>query len=135
MTERGYLLDTDWASYWIRGRPARVGEVIRGLPPDRLHLSMLSLAELYAGASYSARPEQLLSAIETFREAVKLITIDPAVCRRYGALYADLRRSGQLIGDIDILIAATCLEFHLTLLTNNRQHFDRIPNLDIIPAR
>jgi tRNA(fMet)-specific endonuclease VapC len=42
---------------------------------------------------------------------------------------ADLRRSGQLIADLDLLIAATALHHDLTLLTRNVRHFARIPGL------
>jgi tRNA(fMet)-specific endonuclease VapC len=37
---------------------------------------------------------------------------------------------------MDLIIAATALQYNLTLLTNNRRHFDRIENLRIesLPA-
>ncbi len=37
----------------------------------------------------------------------------------------------QQIGDLDILIAATCLEHNLTLLTRNLKDFQQIPNLKL----
>jgi predicted nucleic acid-binding protein len=37
----------------------------------------------------------------------------------------------QQIGDFDILIAATCLEHDLTLLTRNRKDFQQIPHLKL----
>ena len=40
-----------------------------------------------------------------------------------------LRRQGQLIPDLDLLIAATALAHDLTLVTRNRHHFERIPDL------
>ena len=38
---------------------------------------------------------------------------------------------GQPITDIDLLVAATALEYDFTLLTYNRRHFDRIPDLRV----
>ena len=35
----------------------------------------------------------------------------------------------MLIGDFDLLIGATALQHDLTLMTNNRRHFDRIEGL------
>ena len=35
----------------------------------------------------------------------------------------------MMIGDSDIWIAATALQYDLTLLTNNRRHFERIEGL------
>jgi tRNA(fMet)-specific endonuclease VapC len=34
-----------------------------------------------------------------------------------------------MIGDCDLLIGATALRHNLTLLTNNRRHFERIDGL------
>ena len=36
-----------------------------------------------------------------------------------------------MIGDFDLLIAAMALQYDLTLLTNNRRHFERIDGLRI----
>jgi predicted nucleic acid-binding protein len=41
------------------------------------------------------------------------------------------RQIRQQIGDMDILIAATCLEHDLTLLTRNRKDFQKIPSLKL----
>jgi predicted nucleic acid-binding protein len=37
----------------------------------------------------------------------------------------------QQIGDLDILIAATCLAHDLTLLTRNLKDFQKIPHLKL----
>jgi tRNA(fMet)-specific endonuclease VapC len=47
-------------------------------------------------------------------------------------LYAQLRKEGKPIDDIDLLIAGIALENNLVLVTNNRKHFERIPQLEII---
>ena len=57
------------------------------------------------------------------------IVIDDAVVVRAASLYGDLHRRGELIGDADILIAATCLEHQCELVTNNASHFARIEGL------
>ncbi len=46
-------------------------------------------------------------------------------------IYADLRKGGNLIDDIDILIAGIALANNLILVTRNRRHFERIKNLEI----
>jgi len=53
---------------------------------------------------------------------------DPIVSRAAG-IYADLYRQGALIGDADILIAATALESDLIVVTNNTSQFERISDL------
>ena len=46
-------------------------------------------------------------------------------------LYALLYQEGQLISDADILIAATALQHNLVMVTENVNHFRRIPGLSI----
>jgi predicted nucleic acid-binding protein len=37
-----------------------------------------------------------------------------------------------MIADFDLMIAATCLRHDLTVLSNNRRHFERVEGLTII---
>lgn len=46
-------------------------------------------------------------------------------------LYADLRKLGQPIDDIDLLIAGTAIANGLILVTHNHKHFDRIAQLEV----
>jgi len=53
------------------------------------------------------------------------------VARRFGIIRGSLRAKGQVIGDSDMLIAATALHHSLTLVTRNIRDFQRIPDLRI----
>jgi predicted nucleic acid-binding protein len=44
-------------------------------------------------------------------------------------IYCDLRKKGVVVDDNDILIAAFCQTYDLTLVTNNTKHFAGIHNL------
>lgn len=46
-------------------------------------------------------------------------------------LFENLRASGNLIEDADLLIAATALRHRATLITHNVRHFSRIPGLNL----
>ena len=78
-----YLIDTDWVIDHLN-HIERVTRRLEERAPEGLALSIISLAELYAGL---------------------------------------------MIGDCDLLIGATALRHNLTLLTNNRRHFERIEGL------
>ena len=45
-------------------------------------------------------------------------------------IYADLRQRGLLVPPIDMLIAATGIEYNYLLVTANLRHFTIIQNLD-----
>lgn len=80
---------------------------------------------------YSRTPEQSQQALNAFPEDVSVLGIDEEVCNIFGRERGRLRKAGQLIGDFDLFIAATGLHYGLTVLTNNRQHFERVEGLQI----
>ena len=51
--------------------------------------------------------------------------------RHFAEVRGRLRLEGQLITDMDLLIAATALANSLTLVTRNIRHFARIPGLEL----
>jgi len=60
-----------------------------------------------------------------------VVGLDDATVRVFGKERARLRTAGQMIGDVDLLIGATSVARSLTLLTNNRRHFERITGISI----
>ncbi|MGH8069785.1 MAG: type II toxin-antitoxin system VapC family toxin [Candidatus Entotheonellia bacterium] len=125
-----YLIDTDWVIDHLN-QIERVVNRLKELRPQGLALSIVSLAELYEGVHYSRNPEQSQQAFDAFLEDVSVLGIDEEICKIFGRERGRLRREGKLIGDFDLLIAATGLHYGLTVLTNNRQHFERVEGLQI----
>jgi tRNA(fMet)-specific endonuclease VapC len=125
-----YLIDTDWVIHYLNGRD----DIVRRLDElqrEGLGLSVISLAELYEGISYSTDPEGNEQDLHNFLRGVNTIGIDEEVCKIFGRERGRLRKAGQLIGDFDLLIAATGLHYGLTVLMNNRHHFERVEGLQI----
>jgi predicted nucleic acid-binding protein len=69
--------------------------------------------------------------LSEFLSGVVILGIDEEICRRLGQLHGSLRSAGKLVGDFDLLVAASALRHDLTLLTNNRKHFERIESLRV----
>ena len=124
------LIDTDWAIHYLNDHPGVV-QRLSALQDDGLALSMISLAELYEGVFYSRDPEGDEGDLQNFLRGVTVLGVDEDVCKIFGKERGRLRAAGQLVGDLDLLIGATALRSNLTLLTNNRRHFERIEGLRI----
>ncbi|MGC9523429.1 MAG: PIN domain-containing protein [Anaerolineae bacterium] len=88
-------------------------------------------AELWYGASYSAYPEKNHRAVLDFASGIGVLDLSSASALNFGDLKAHLRRIGMLMEDLDLLIAATALAHNLILVTNNTQHFGRVPELSL----
>ena len=126
-----YLLDSDWAIEYLRGSD-RITDRIASLFPLGVGISIISVAELYEGVAAAPRDQDAGELeLNELLGRLGVIGIDQEVARIFGAERFRLRREGRPIGDMDLLIAATALRHELTLLTNNRRHFNRIPSLTV----
>jgi len=86
--------------------------------------------ELFAGCNH---PEQV-KRIKDVLWTVKSMSLEDAQMERIGWLASLLRRRGQIIGEMDTIIAGICLENQMPIVTRNTEHFDRVPDLWVIPA-
>ena len=125
------LLDTDWVIDHFSGI-ATITRRIEELRPAGVALSVISLAELYEGVHYSRDPAQSRAVLSRFLSTVTVLPVDEAVCDIFGRERGKLRQQGTMIGDFDLLIAATCLRHDLGIGTNNRRHFEMVEGLRII---
>lgn len=89
----------------------------------RLHYSVITRAELFAGSTASDLVARLLSA---FRE----LPVDRAVAERAGRVR---RETGVRLPDA--LIAATALERGMALATRNTRYFAGVPGLRLRALR
>jgi tRNA(fMet)-specific endonuclease VapC len=59
---------------------------------------------------------------------LKLVSVLPdsdEIAKLFGKVRGGLRKKEELIDDLDLMIASTALHHNLTILTNNRKHFER----------
>ena len=124
-----YLIDTDWVIDHLN-HIERVTRRLEELAPAGLALSIISLAELYEGVYYSRDPVESEAALQRFlNPELTILGMDEETCKIFGKERGRLRVAGLMIGDCDLMIGATALRYNLTLLTNNRRHFERIDGL------
>jgi tRNA(fMet)-specific endonuclease VapC len=96
-----------------------------------LYLPQPALAELYAGAYRSARPEKNIQQIARFLHAVDVLMPDEATPEIYGRISAQLARNGTPIPQNDIWIAAIALQADLSLATLDT-HFAFVSGLKLL---
>jgi tRNA(fMet)-specific endonuclease VapC len=123
------LFDTDTCIEILRGNK-RVLERKEGYRGE-IAIGFMTAGELFYGAETSAQPVENRVLVEKFMLSLAIIHTDIPILKRFGEIKAGLKRSGKLLPDADILIAATALERTEALITGNTGHFDRIPGLKL----
>jgi tRNA(fMet)-specific endonuclease VapC len=125
-----YLIDTDVLIDALHGTRDTL-HTLQTLAVEGVALSLITVAELYEGAFHESTPEQRLAEARQFIRGYTRLDLSDQICEEFGRQRATLRRQGQRIPDMDLLIAATAITHDLTLVTRNTRHFSRIPDLKL----
>ena len=125
-----YLIDTDWVIDYLKGIE-RAGNLVGSLVNDGISISLITYGEFFEGIYYGGNPEQHELVFRALLQDVSIVPLSENSMELFAHIRGDLRSRGQIIGDADLLIAATALEHDLTLVTQNLRHFNRIPNLKL----
>jgi tRNA(fMet)-specific endonuclease VapC len=126
------VLDTDILSMLMRKNSsvlARAKEYIS--EHGRFTISIITRYEILRGLKAKGAQQQA-SRFEDFCSENRVLAITDDVVLRAADIYADLYKRGELIGDADILIAASVLVNDLAIVTNNEEHFRRVTNLKVV---
>ena len=116
-----------------RGRLDLAPHVARR-PDDESFLSVITASELLHGVHRAARPEQRArrsAFVEGVLERFPLLPVDLVTARAHAQVWAELAKTGTLIGPHDLWLAATCIAHGLTMVTANLREFERVPGLQV----
>jgi len=115
-----YLLDTNTASYAIKGNVARVRERLLSTPMAEIGISVVTEAELRFGVARLLAAIRLKTLVEEFLLRVEVLPWTSLAAKRYAEIRAALERSGKPMGNMDMLIAAHALAVEAVLVTHDR---------------
>ncbi|MDR7416911.1 MAG: type II toxin-antitoxin system VapC family toxin [Armatimonadota bacterium] len=125
------VLDTDAASHAQRGTlPPALQSALVGRTPC---ITFVSVGEFYKGAYKAGWGSERLARLEEWMRNVVVLPYDAGVARTWGYVAAQLEKQGLPISENDVWIAACCIRHGLPLITLNRAHFARIPELEVLP--
>ncbi len=127
-----YLIDSDILIYFLKGKQ-EVVEKLSQIPADSLYISRINYTELIYGAYNSTKIEKNLKVIEPFLENFKILEFDKDSSLIFAKEKAKLKKSGNIIADMDLMIASITISNECILITNNLKHFQRIQNLQLEP--
>lgn len=120
-----YLLDTNVVSELRRPRPhGGVLSWIRGVTPERLHLSAVTVGEIQAGIEITrerdaAKAAELEAWLDEVLASYSVLPMDASAFRTWAALMH--RRSDTQMQDA--MIAAVAIVHRMTVVTRNTRDF------------
>jgi tRNA(fMet)-specific endonuclease VapC len=124
-----YLLDTNVCVFYfkdkydVRKRLLQVGF-------ENCAISEITLAELIYGAECSIDIEKNINIINKFIQSIQVLPILNAI-GLYAKEKALMKKTGNIIDDLDIFIGATAVVNKMILVTDNEKHLSRLSKIQI----
>jgi len=125
-----FLVDTDTCSAQLRNAPGVTARFLQY--GGRLHVSVVSLAELFSWALRASAPPTRLDGLLALMDDMAVLDVNSQIARKFGEIQAGLLDIGQPAPAADLLIASTALVHGLAVVTHNVQDFARVPGLTVV---
>lgn len=126
-----YFLDANIISYIMRQVPSvisRLQELIKN--NEDIRIPIISYYEVKRGL-LSNNSIHKLALFDAQMKVFGLVPMKESTFELAAQIYAQLKSAGKLIEDADLFIGCSALEHNAILLTNNSNHLERIPHLQI----
>ena len=127
-----YLIDTDWVIDLLASVPEAI-QLLDRLAQDGIAISIITYMEAYQGVERSPHPEEAQNKLSALLNSLPVVSLSPAVAQRCARLRETLRKQGKRVNarSLDLIIAATALEYNLTLVTRNTEDYADVPGLKL----
>ena len=125
------LVDTDILSLFFRNNQSVVSNFEAYLKKhEKINLSIITYYEILSGLKHRDALKQMDLFLK-FAEHNSILPLTEESVTISADLYARLRKTGQMLDDIDIIIAGVAIANNLVFVTRNKNHFGRIKELKI----
>jgi len=125
------IADTDVVIDFFSGIEPVASTVADLIYKGGIALTSVTVFELYAGITGKKRLKQIVD----LASIMPVFPLEKRDAETAAQLYTDLRKSGNLIGNQDILIAGICINNNIPLFTRNIEHFSRISLLKLFSLK
>ena len=119
-----YMLDTNTASYIIRGEPKEIREHLLHVPMVNVCISTITEAELRHGVKKKPDAKRLAIAVNEFLLTIEIIQWDSRAAKAYAELRTLCENEGKPLGNMDMLIASHSKAEDTVLITNDKAFYN-----------
>ena len=115
----------------MNNHPPEVIQKFRDMGVGNICISSITVSELQYGAYKSEQIKKNIKRLDEFLSPFEILAYDENASISYGKIRSQLEKQGNVIGPLDMLIAAHALSEKLTLITNNEKEFKRVKSLKV----
>jgi len=114
----------------MKNKYPQIDQRIKSVGDDKIFISSITAAALFYGAYNSFKYQENLKLVNELILNINVINFDSKAGEQFGNIKAELKKTGKMINDSDLFIAAA-ISNDMKLVTNNNKHFQRIKKLKI----
>ncbi len=131
-----YLVDSNIVIDHLAAVPSS-SALLEQLALEGIAISIVTYMEAFQGVEQSPNPRSAREKFHAFLTGVLILPFSFAVAERCARLRKTLKTQNKRVNSraLDLIIAATALEYDLTLVTENIKDFEDIPDLTLSQPR
>jgi tRNA(fMet)-specific endonuclease VapC len=131
-----YLVDSTLVIDHLTDAPSAAA-ILAPLTAEGIAISIVTYMEAFQGVERSPDRETARKKFQAFIAGVLILPFSLAVAERCARLRETLRTQNKRVNSraLDLIIAATALEYGLTLVTANTEDFKDIPDITLSQPR
>ena len=118
-----YLIDTDIASYFLRGK-YNLADIFNIKGVTEIRLSVITVAQMEVLAYKNPYSKINLATISELTDCLGALDLNRETWNIFSMMKAETEKQGRPRGDLDVLQAAIAKQFGLILITHNVDHFE-----------
>ena len=119
-----FMLDTNMASYIIKGANAAVQKRLENVPMANICISTITQAELLRGVARKPGAKHLPLIVNEFLLRVEILPWDSPAAESWAALRTVFEKAGKPLAAMDMLIAAHANSCGAILVTNDKAFYN-----------
>ena len=110
-------------SRWLASQPDEVFEI-----------AAITVAELWHGVEHAAGARRVTRAayLQNVIHSLPVISYTEEIACEHARIWARLQAAGKMIGDYDLIVAATAISRGCSVATFNTRHFKQVPGLKVV---
>ena len=129
---KAICVDTDVIIDYLRGREPGESTLASWRKKAEVLITSITAFELLLGANLSSKREERTIEVESLLNQHEILAFARDSAKEAAEKGAELRAKGALVDIRDLLNASICLTKKIPILTKNKAHYERIPELTIL---